>query len=230
MNSSKILLKQTLKKWRYIVAKEFTFDLSERLVGRFFKPIRKKEDAILLLMDAIQFMGISSKVPIQSPRGQMVLVISKMSRVFFYSGDKHFSIAFPYAVEEVEGVFSVFSSSAGEINEMIVSKVKAVLSGEGAMSGGCISVLADNVLDESLLTPNFWLVLRELILMEDGYLRYDYDLQGERGHMHPLNHLDVFYSSKAAFKVGLNDRLSEGELMDIMSGESECRYLNKPRA
>ena len=26
------------------------------------------------------------------------------------------------------------------------------------------------------------------------------------------------------------DRLSEGELMDIMSGESECRYLNKPRA
>jgi hypothetical protein len=224
----RILLKLILKKWLYLVSKEFTFDLNERLIRSFFKPIRKKEDSILLIMNAIQFMSISSRVPILSPKGRMVLIISKMSRVFFYSGEKHFSIAFPYTVEEVEGEFRVFSSSAGEINEMIISKVKSVLSGEGVMSEGCISLLADSVLDESLLTPNFWSVLRELLLMEDGYLRYDHDPERESGHIHPLNHLDVFYSSKAGFKVGLSGRLSEGELIDIMDYESDCRYLHKP--
>lgn len=208
--------------------KEFTFDLDDRLVNQFFKPIRKKEDVIILTMNVIQFIGISSCIPITKVAGKMTLRISKMNRIFFYSNEKYFSISFPYNIEEDSDGYKVFSPSAGEVSRITISKVKSILSDENIMSHGCISLLADNVLDESLSTPSFWAVLRELIMMEDGYLRYDHDTHRENGHLHPVNHLDIFYSNKAGFKVGLDSKLPEKELIDIIDHESECRYLQKP--
>tara|TARA_R110001583_G_scaffold136457_1_gene288307 strand:+ start:5342 stop:5977 length:636 start_codon:yes stop_codon:yes gene_type:complete len=210
------------------VIKEFTFDLDDRLINQFFKPIRRKEDVIILTMNVIQFIGISSCIPIKEVAGKMVLRISKMNRIFFYSNEKYFSISFPYNIEENNDGFKVFSPNAGEVSRVTISKVKSIFSDENIMSNGCISLLADNVLDESLSTPSFWVVLRELLLMEDGYLRYDHDTDRENGHFHPVNHLDIFYSNKAGFKVGLDSKLLENELIEIMDYESECRYLQKP--
>ena len=72
---------------------------------------------------------------------------------------------------------------------------------------------------------NFLGFLRELLLMEDGYIRYDYDEEHKNGDLHPLNHYDLFYSSHATFKIGLNAILSEDEFVDLLDIKSDCKYL-----
>ncbi len=88
---------------------------------------------------------------------------------------------------------------------------------------------------ESVCDENFWIFLRELLLMEDGYVRYDYDkatylIFKEKGeeHKHPLNHYDLFYSSNATFKIGLEERLSEDEFIDFLNIKTDSKYLKNP--
>jgi hypothetical protein len=210
------------------VIKEVSFNLDERLINLFFAPVRKKEDIIMLMMNIVQFIGISSRITIEPIKGRMVLRTSRTNRAFLYTDKKHFSISFPYKIIESEDGFEAHSIINGEISRATISKIKSILIDGEAMDGGCISSLANLVLDESLLAPAFWGIFRELIFMEDGYLRYDHDKERENGHIHPLNHLDIFYSNRAGFKVGLKSTLDEGELIDIMEHSSNCRYLNKP--
>ncbi len=63
--------------------------------------------------------------------------------------------------------------------------------------------------------------------MEDGYVRFDRDEDRVNGHYHPLDHLDVFYSNKATFKLGLRAHLDESQFLDILDIGTECHYLNK---
>ncbi len=74
---------------------------------------------------------------------------------------------------------------------------------------------------------NFWVFLRELLLMEDGYIRYDYDEEHENGDIHPLNHYDLFYSSNATFKIGLEDKERQTNFIDLMDINTSCKYLIK---
>jgi hypothetical protein len=78
----------------------------------------------------------------------------------------------------------------------------------------------------------FWEFLRELLLMEDGYIRYDldqceYDKAKERGeeYIHPLNHYDFFYSSNATFKIGLNERLTPEGFLDLLNVRTDCKFI-----
>lgn len=62
---------------------------------------------------------------------------------------------------------------------------------------------------------------------EEGYIRYDYDEEHENGDLHPLNHLDIFYSSKPTFKIGLRDRYQKDYLVNLVNRETNCIYLDK---
>jgi hypothetical protein len=72
--------------------------------------------------------------------------------------------------------------------------------------------------------------------MEDGYIRYDMNEVGykeakEKGfeHRHPLNHLDVFYTSKATFKLGLKKAIINDEFIDYLNIKTDCKYLQDHR-
>ncbi len=62
--------------------------------------------------------------------------------------------------------------------------------------------------------------------MEDGYIRYDYDLKNKNGKKHPLYHLDINYSSGVTYKVGLRHAVSDSEFQDILDVKTDCAYLN----
>ena len=80
---------------------------------------------------------------------------------------------------------------------------------------------------------NFWIFLREILLSEDGYIRYDYDEKGynlarEEGqeHRHPLHHYDIFYTNKATFKLGLHSSISESDFYHLLNVKTDCKHLS----
>lgn len=72
-----------------------------------------------------------------------------------------------------------------------------------------------------------WEIIKKLLVFESGYLRYDYDIQHEDGRLHPLNHLDINYSSDGTFKIGLIDSINSDEFIDILDINTESYYIAK---
>jgi len=81
------------------------------------------------------------------------------------------------------------------------------------------------VADEDQIDRDLWALLRELLLWEDGYIRYDDDVGNENGDIHPRYHLDVFYSGSATFKLGLRQAIQHVTFADILDINTSCRFL-----
>ncbi|MCH9740954.1 MAG: hypothetical protein K0U38_08970, partial [Epsilonproteobacteria bacterium] len=158
--------------------------------------------------------------------GKIILKIDKMNRLFFFTNKKYFSIVFPFFVikEEEDYLFS-FKKNKIEIDSRLISQVISIIKCD-EFKANCSLEFAQPICDyQDECDENFWEFLRELLLMEDGYIRYDYDAEHENGNLHPLNHYDLFYSSDATFKIGLNQELEEKDFLDLLDIKSDCKYL-----
>ena len=70
-----------------------------------------------------------------------------------------------------------------------------------------------------------------LLSFESGYLRYDHDEDENREDpiLHPVDHIDLFYSSNSTFKIGLQDRIDVDDLKSILSINEKCYSINYHR-
>jgi len=71
----------------------------------------------------------------------------------------------------------------------------------------------------------FYRLSNVMFLSECGYVRYDYDELRQDPKMHPLNHLDIFYSQSAAWKVGLKEKISLSDFVGSINSNTECQYI-----
>jgi len=69
-----------------------------------------------------------------------------------------------------------------------------------------------------------WTIFQELLAYNDGYLRFDHDADNQNGHFHPLDHLDIFYSTNAEIKSGVHGEMNEEHFIDLLNKSSECHY------
>lgn len=205
--------------------KKYSFALDERLVNDFFSPIRAKKDVIYLLMKSIKVMLINSSVDDIRVKGQLTIVVSKMSRLFYFSENKFFSISFPFSVSEHEGELEFSSKTVKVIDSKVTSDVIGVISKNGFQDIECGLEFIDPIIELADFEKLFWPFLLSLFMYEDGYIRYDYDEKYERGDHHPLNHYDIFYSSLSTFKIGLRNRLEADSMLDFLDSNSICQYL-----
>lgn len=215
------------------MSKVIEFELDSSSLDSFTRIIRRKKDIVLLLIDIVRFISIHQEIPIvDQPVGKLKIVIDKMSRIFIISDYKHVTFSFPFTLvqDENEG-FYIRSPHYGVIDSVVLSKIKRLLLDDSTFEDACISSFADNVLDNLSVSPSFWSLLRELLLFEDGYLRFDHDPDPERLHAtkHPLNHLDIFYSGYASFKLGVDKHLDEYDLPNILDLNSDCSWLSHPK-
>lgn len=67
--------------------------------------------------------------------------------------------------------------------------------------------------------------INEVWHMEEGYIRYDYDPIYEKTRTHPLNHLDINYSSDITYKIGMNRKISIKEFINILDIKEDCAFL-----
>lgn len=213
--------------------KKIEFKISRLAADSFFpkERIKNKLQILEILLEATRYMLAAPKVYKKNATGKIVLLVDKMSRLFFLNEGKYYSIAFPFLVEEMDKIQFSFNNLV-DIDFEIISNILSVIKGK-SFDALCSLDFADSIYDfESEFNENFWVVLRSLILNEDGYIRYDKDLAGyneakKKGHQHrhPIHHFDVCYSNMATYKIGLEEKITEKDFIDLLNIKSDCRYL-----
>lgn len=205
--------------------KVYEFNISQVYLNKFFKPIRNKAEVIEVLMEAIRYMLLNPTVEEEHRVGKIILKIDKMNRLFFFKNEKYFSIVFPFFATKYDEDYLFSFKNKIEIDSRLISQVISIIKCD-EFKANCSLEFAQPICDyQEECDENFWEFLRELLLMEDGYIRYDYDEEHENGDLHPLNHYDLFYSSHVTFKIGLNQKLEEDDFLDLLDIKSACKYL-----
>lgn len=188
------------------------------------KLIRSKRDVIFLLMRSMKIM-LLPEIPAPGAVGSMVLQVDKMSRLFFVLKDKIFSINFPFVVIDDDGILTFRSIHHSAINSMVTSQVISLLELDNVFENIDVLHFAEPISDLCEYDEDLWCLFRELLMQEDGYIRYDYDPKQSNGHLHPLHHLDVFYTSGSTFKLGLKRNVSLENFSDVLNRNTNCHYV-----
>lgn len=217
--------------------KKYSFNLSQVIYDKVFPHyrVKRKVHIIEILMEAIRFILLQNDpdfIVSDNVTGNMVLYIDKMSRLFFFSEYKYYSIVFPFYLLEEENKYKIIFKSNIEVTSRLISKVISIIKCDEFKEQCSLDFVAPICDAEDDCDENFWEFLRELLLMEDGYIRYDVDQDGydkarERGEeaRHPLNHYDMFYSSNGTFKIGLNGELTHDDFLDLLNVNTDCKFI-----
>jgi len=221
--------------------KNYPFNLSKVVYDKFFPKFRVKTKAhvIEILMEAARFILLQNDpdfiVENDDAIGKMILYVDKMSRIFFFANKKYYSIVFPFHFLKEENQYKLIFKSDIEVTSQLISKVISIIHCDEFKEECGLNFITPICDFDDECDEHFWVFLRELLLMEDGYIRYDFDKKnyddavkkGEE-HKHPLNHYDVFYSSNATFKIGLSDEIANDTFINLLDTNSDCKYLTKP--
>lgn len=206
--------------------KLYSFELDERDVDVLFSPIRTKFDIITILMKSIKIMITDEYITKKDFKGKIILRIDKMSRLFFFTQKKYFSISFPFKVNKLGESINFSSKYIDSIDSKLTSDIISLLRCEKNEVTECAYEFFEPILDYVTKENKYiWSLINELIFNEDGYIRYDYDKENENGLIHPVNHYDIFYSSNSSFKIGLNSSIEDKELIDLLDINTNCHFI-----
>lgn len=199
------------------------------------KPIRTKDHIIKLLLEAITLLLNGTVIKDEKlTKNYILLRIDKMKRLFFVLDKKIYSIYFPFMIEnqkEIKNPLIYDSISDLELNATNLAILKSLYNENTfEQSQGLLDLETEliQILDsfeEQSIQNNIWEILKQLFIFEPGYLRFDYDEKHQNGRFHPLNHLDVNYSSDSTFKIGLNKTIDCESFIDILDLKTESYYI-----
>lgn len=207
--------------------KEYSFALDQHQIKRFFSPVRNKADIIKILMHSVKLMLINQPGARKtSENAEIILIVSKMSRVFYFCDQKYFSLSFPFTVHEINDSLEFTLNNELDVDNKTTSEVLSIIHEKNSFLSNDAYDFIDPILDATKREPNFWSLMMKLLTLDDGYIRYEYDEERANGSIHPVNHYDIFYSSNTTFKLGLNNRINKEELIDLVKLESNCHYVS----
>lgn len=202
-----------------IISKEI---LSFQEVDLFFA-IRDKIDYARLLLNSAKLLLLDADGGKAASSASLRLLVGKMSRLFLYKPGKFFSVSFPFNVRvDGEKVSSITSHLGNEVESYSISCALAILNDEKFR-------LMPSPIDFWVDTDSSELVgltlLEEIFFSEPAYIRFDTDPERENGKLHPLNHLDINFSSYSTYKVGLNREMYEKDFEDMLDITTDCSFL-----
>lgn len=209
--------------------KDYRIDIgnSRSILKLMNEPIRSKQQLDLLLLESLRVFIIGNIEESNSP-GKIVLHIDRMNRFIYKTENKIFSIGCPFAYVKIDDNYVFKDTSLGiELDSKLISSMIAIIRKENII--GSFEEMLEEILDmtEYEETKLIWDILKRLYYFEYGYIRYDYDKEGENGKLHPLNHLDINFMNSSQFKIGLDKEISIEEFIDILDITTECHYLLK---
>ncbi|MGF1688710.1 hypothetical protein L4C36_18830 [Photobacterium japonica] len=205
--------------------KSFTIPIAEAHVDLFFAPIRCKKDIIRLLMHTVKYVHSHIKIN-GEVKSNLKIIIDDMNRFIYESEDKIFSIRSPFHVREEQDKLIFYTNNIADVDNVISSRILTFLNDERFDSPNCLEFLEP--LEELFENVDrIWAFVHELMLFEDGYLRYDYDPTNEDGRLHPLSHLDVCYTTASTFKVGTYHTPCVHYFEQLLDNKYEAKYLEK---
>ncbi|WP_076280844.1 hypothetical protein [Paenibacillus odorifer] len=228
------------------MGKYYHYFITEGLKEMLSRPIRKKNDILKILLEISSYLLVNDK-PVDRGIGEFIVKVDKMSRVFItLHGDereiKHYSFNFPFIIEdseENEGFINLKSNKNRiKVDSMKLSVLRSVsatgwFSDEGEISSTCMLEHYETleIIIKEIVGPvekyidEVWLLIKELILIEPGYLRYDYDPVYQKDNLHPLHHIDINYTNHITFKLGLESKYLQKMFIDLLDTNTNCHYL-----
>lgn len=202
----------------------YTFYIDGYQANWIFAPIRNRKDVISLLMKVLKLILVYEKPEDTDIVGEISIVLCKMSRIFFSSETKVFSINFPFFVKESEGGLIFYTREFPEIDNRLTSIIIELIESSNCLSLVEILEFAEPVSDASNLEQHIWVLLRDLMIHEDGYVRFDHDPARVKEN-HPLNHYDFFYSTATTFKLEANQKPNIDYFIDVLDTKTVCYKL-----
>jgi hypothetical protein len=234
--------------------KNIKFFLSHTLAELASKPIREKSEVIHLLLSALQEI-IFADESIDNNLGYGELLVDKSSRLTFTlqredgTVHKRFSFSFPFQLikqpnPELLTTWIIIDNYI-EIDSQIISILTSLSnekwfedsiddSSEPLMFYEQILVAVKEANLSIITDKEIWHLVRKLFLFEPGYLRYDFDETDRASPIsHPVHHLDIFFSNRATFKLGLFDSVIQKKewpqtgLENILNSSYPCFYVHE---
>ncbi|MGR0480948.1 MAG: hypothetical protein ACTFAL_05955 [Candidatus Electronema sp. V4] len=203
---------------------KLTFNLNKHMTEMLLSLARKKKDIVRILMNDIKIMLLDIEVNKEYIDGELTLYVRKMSRLFVCSKNKIISIHFPFSWRKENSRVIFYNNDIDEIDHSIISNIIGLIE-SNTFEGDCIYSFMENVEEIQRNGLFSWNFVRELFLFEPGYIRYDFDTEHENGKIHPLHHYDLFYSSKATFKIGLKKEVKTSSMINFLDVETDCNFL-----
>ena len=193
-------------------------------INIFSKPIRNKNDCVSILLEAVENFSDPNQAIKQIQNNTMLL---QNGRLFVFLENKYFSIKFPFQIKIEEKEIKFYINNI-ELNSIILSAIRYAFLN---ISNNILDILCQIEEEyEQINIDEIEEIIIAMLLLDDGYLRYDHDAKNENGKLHPLDHLDIFYTNNSV-KLGLRGRLSQKNFVKIISKKyDECCYLeNLPK-
>ena len=214
--------------------KKIEFFINKSSLDIFFPKyrIKTKINIIEILMETLKYMLLNPEIEEDNRVGKIILIVDKMSRVFYFNKNKYYSISFPFFVEKLGNDIKFGFKNIVEVDSRIINKILQIIKCDEFKEKCSLDFVVPICEFEENCDENFWIFLKEILLMEDGYIRYDYDEDGYNNaksigaeDRHPLNHYDIFYSSQNTFKIGLNNKINEDSFIDFIDINKKCKNI-----
>jgi hypothetical protein len=191
--------------------------------NEFFYPVRDKIDYARLIIYTARYLLLNMPTGDVECNSKMKLCIDKMSRLFFYKENKYFSLSFPFSVQIEEDEITDISTLTGKsINSKSISSVISIIEDSKFKLNPS---LTDYYIESDTAENVGVMILEEIFQSEPAYIRYDNDPVNENGKLHPLNHLDINYSSYGTYKLGLEKEIETVLFDDVLNIRTDCFFL-----
>lgn len=173
-------------------------------------------------------------------------------RIFFSVNDeedkvmKHFSFIFPFGILKNEGEIYFTLNNCRQPIDLYTLEILSALSDnkwfcDNNENNHDILIFFESYMDaigEFNVSAEFetelWSIIKLLLTFEPGYIRYDYDVENFIEHVHPLHHIDVYYSDIGTFKLGLHESVNISERLEfstfediLLDGAKRSKYCYK---
>lgn len=204
---------------------------------RIFFPeqrIKTKFNLIEILLEACRYILFNEKKKTVKGQYKIIFQNEKMNRLFFVGESKMYSISFPFNIHYDGHEIKINYKNLIDIDSYTISNLLSFIKDPIINSESCLDFIEPIVDFEYNQRINYWSVVKDLLLLEDGYVRYDKDdkgykeaLEKKQEHRHPLYHLDIFYTNQATFKLGFEKSIIDTDLIDTLDRNTDCKYLKK---
>lgn len=216
--------------------KHIEYEIDKELQLVLEHALRTKQDLLLLLAHTIksiveqELFRASGHASDIKGNDKLIVHIEKMSRLFYCMNSKVFSFQMPFNIvinsnRQVEICFENLITIDSYLSSMLVT----VFENKDCLDGTFIDVyerldqlLKDRYGELSIDEDAFWRLLKELMVFEPGYIRFDDDPEHEKPQFHPRFHLDINYENASTFKVEVNKKMNAEDVMALVDLTKPC--------
>jgi len=139
----------------------------------------------------------------------IVIKDGNIKRAFFLRDNQIFSLHLPFHFYKDENKRFKVRIQSIEIEGWHLHILKEIISNENFLNKSIdedIDSIIENIIENKVSISDdeinqIYIILKTLMLAEDGYLRYDIDF---KNHPNIPHHLDIFYSNTSTFKLGID--------------------------